>query len=222
MADAIGQVIAFAVVVSISPIPIIGVVLMLSSARARTNGPAFLAGWLAGLTVVGLIVIFVAGGAGIGDGDSAGSASTVKLVLGIVIVFLAARQWRSRPRNGEEAPEPAWMKAVDHFTPARAAALGVALSAINPKNLLLTVAAGVAISQTGVSNGDEIIALMVFVLIGTLGPGIPVVAYFAMGERSKQALDELQVWMSVNNNTIMAVVLLVIGAKLIGDGIGGF
>lgn len=44
--EAIGSVLSFAVVVAISPIPIVGVVLMLGTPRARSNGPAFLAGWL--------------------------------------------------------------------------------------------------------------------------------------------------------------------------------
>ena len=100
-------------------------------------------------------------------------------------------------------------------------ALGVALSAINPKNLLLTVAAAAAIAQAGVSTGDEFVAMAVFVVIGTLGPGIPVALYFAMGERAARMLDELKAWLGAHNAAIMAVLLLVIGAKLIGDGISG-
>ena len=60
------------------------------------------------------------------------------------------------------------------------------------------------------------------VVIGTIGPGAPVAIYFAMGDRSKRLLAELRDWMSVNNGAIMAVISLVIAAKLIGDGISGF
>jgi hypothetical protein len=59
-------------------------------------------------------------------------------------------------------------------------------------------------------------------LIGTLGPGAPVVLYFALGERSKQVLDCLKSWMSAHNAAIVATLCLVIGAKLIGDAISGF
>jgi hypothetical protein len=41
--------------VALSPLPIIAVILMLVSVRARLNGPAFLVGWLLGLAVVGAI-----------------------------------------------------------------------------------------------------------------------------------------------------------------------
>ena len=99
--------------------------------------------------------------------------------------------------------------------------MGVALSAINPKNLVLTVGAAAAIAQTGISSGDQAVALAVFVLIGTLGLGLPVVIYFLMGERAAHMLDDLKDWMGHNNAAIMAVLFLVIGAKLIGDGISG-
>ena len=53
MGDAIGQVLSFGVGVALSPVPIIAVVLMLGTPRARSNGPAFVAGWILGLAVVG-------------------------------------------------------------------------------------------------------------------------------------------------------------------------
>jgi Sap-like sulfolipid-1-addressing protein len=61
----------------------------------------------------------------------------------------------------------------------------------------------------------------VFVLVGTLGPGAPVAIYFALGDRATRMLDELKTWMAAHNSAIMAVLCLVIGAKLIGDGISG-
>jgi len=54
---AIGQILSFAVAVAISPVPIIGVVLMLSTPRARSNGPAFLVGWIFGLALLGTVVL---------------------------------------------------------------------------------------------------------------------------------------------------------------------
>jgi threonine/homoserine/homoserine lactone efflux protein len=222
MGQAIGQVLPFAVGVALSPVPIIGVVLMLGTPRARGNGPAFLLGWVVGLTVVGTIVLLVARGASASDdGEPATWVSLVKLVLGLLLVLVAVKQWRGRPRGDDEAQLPSWMTAVDHFTPVRAAAMGVALSAVNPKNLILTLGAAAAIAQTGISAGQQELALLVFVAVGTLGPGIPVAIFFAMGERAKRLLDELKAWMGANNAAIMAVLCLVIGAKLVGDAITG-
>ena len=77
------------------------------------------------------------------------------------------------------------------------------------------------IAQTGISGGQQAIAYLVFALIATLGVGIPVVIYFAMGKRSDQLLGGLKDWMSAHNAVIMTVLCLIIAAKLIGDGISG-
>jgi threonine/homoserine/homoserine lactone efflux protein len=220
MAEAIGQVLALGVGVALSPVPIIAVVLMLGTPRARANGPAFVLGWIAGLAIVGTIVLVVAGGADATENDQpADWVGVLEIVLGVLLALVAVRQWRGRPRGGEEAALPKWMRAIDRFTPARSSAIAIALSAINPKNLLLTVGAAAAIAQTGASTGDQAVALAVFVVVGTLGPGAPVAIYFLLGARAERILDALKRWMAAHNSAIMAVLCLVIGAKLIGDGI---
>lgn len=222
MGDAIGQVLPLGVVVALSPVPIIAVVLVLSTPRARTNGPAFLLGWLAGLAVVGTIVLVVAGRAGADDdGGQPTWVGVLKLVLGALLVLVAIKEWRGRPRGEQQAALPKWMQTIDTFTPPKSLEFGALLSGLNPKNLLLTVAAGAAIAQTGISSGQQAIALAVFIVIGTLGPGLPVAIYFLMGDRAVALLDEIKTWMGRNNAAIMAVLCLVIGAKLIGDGIAG-
>jgi threonine/homoserine/homoserine lactone efflux protein len=218
--DAIGQVLAFGVVISLSPIPIIAIVLMLGTPRARANGPAFLLGWMVGLAAAGAVVLLVSSGADASEGGApANWVGWLKLVLGALMLLIALRTWRGRPRAGDEAELPHWMETIDGFTPQRAAAIAVALSAINPKNLLLTVGAAAAIAQTGISTGDQAIALAIFVVIATLGPAIPVAIYFLMGERAMDLLGEVRAWMGAHNAAIMTAICLVIGAKLLGDGI---
>jgi threonine/homoserine/homoserine lactone efflux protein len=111
------------------------------------------------------------------------------------------------------------MRALDQFSPVKAAGAGVVLSALNPKNLVLAVAGAAAIEQTGSSTSHQVLAYGVFVLIATAGVGAPVLIYFAMGDRSRELLDRLKNWMARNSALIMAVLLLIIGVKLIGDGI---
>jgi threonine/homoserine/homoserine lactone efflux protein len=220
MGDAIGQVLSFAVGVALSPVPIIAVVLMLGTPRARSNGPAFILGWLVGLAVAGTIVLLVSSGADASEsGEPANWVGVLKLVLGALLLLVALKQWRDRPRGDADASFPGWMRTIDRFTPGRAVAMGVALSAINPKNLLLTVGAAAAIAHTGIGTGDQAVALAVFVLVATLGPALPVAIYFLMGERATRILDDLKEWMGHNNAAIMAVLCLILGAKLIGDGI---
>ena len=220
MSQAIGQVLSLAVGVALSPVPIIAVVLMLGTPHARGNGPAFIVGWVLGLSFVGTIALVAASGGGASeDGEPATWVGWVKLGLGVLLLLLAIRQWRGRPREGAEAALPKWMQTIDQFRPGKAFGMAALLSGINPKNLLLTLGAASAIAQTGIDAGEQAVALAVFVVIGTLGPGIPVAIYFVMGERAKHVLDGLKAWMGAHNAAIMAVLCLVIGAKLIGDAI---
>jgi len=223
MGNAIGQTLSLAVGVALSPVPIIAVILMLVTPKARSNGPAFVAGWLVGLAIVGTIVLLVAGPANANDdGEPATWVDVLKLVLGLLLARIALRQWQARPHDGEEAPTPKWMGAIEAFSPVKAAGAGAVLAGANPKNLLLAVGAAAAIAQTGIPGGEQAVAYAVFALIGTIGVGVPVVIYFAMGDRAGPILDRLKAWMAQHNAVIMAVICLIIGAKLIGDAISGF
>jgi threonine/homoserine/homoserine lactone efflux protein len=222
MGAAIGDILPLAVGVAISPVPIIAIVLMLGTPRARTNGLAFAFGWIAGLTIVGGVLLALASGnSQANDGGPETWVSVVKLAFGAVFVLLAAHTWRTRPRPGQEAAMPKWMQAIDTFTAGKSFGFGALLSGVNPKNLALTMAAVTAIAQTGISGGEAAGALAVFILIGSLTILAPVVIYFAMGAKAAVILDEVKTWMAANNATIMTVLLLVLGAKLIGDAIGG-
>ena len=222
MGDAIGEMLPSAIGVAISPVPIVAVVLMLVTERAKANGPAFVLGWWLGLAIVGAVVLVASGSVGASDeGEPETWVSILKLLLGVALLLLAARQWKSRPAEGESPKVPGWMDTLDSFTPVKAAGTAAFLSGVNPKNLLLTVAGAAAIAQTGISGGEQAIAMIVFILIASIGVVGPVAVYFLFGDRSRTFLAELKDWMEHNNATIMAVLLLLIGVKLIGDAISG-
>jgi hypothetical protein len=222
MAEAIGRSLPLAIGVALSPIPIIAVVVLLTSSRARSLGPVFVLGWLLGLAVVGAIVLAVLGPSAAGSsGQGRRWVSWGLIVLGVLLVGEAGRRWRGRPGAKEEAPLPAWLGALDRLKPAAALGGGVVLGGVRPKSLLLVVGGAAAIAQTGIAGGQQAIAYAVFAVIATVGVGAPVVIYFAMGARSGELLGRLRDWMGRNHVVIVAVVLLVIGVTLIGDGIGG-
>lgn len=52
---------------ALSPVAIIAVVLMLTTEKARVDGPAFVLGWLAGLAVIGVIALAITGSARAGS-----------------------------------------------------------------------------------------------------------------------------------------------------------
>ncbi len=223
MGQAIGTVLPLAIAIAIFPVPVIVAVLLVGSERGRLKGGAFAVAWYAGLAAIGGIVLAFAGGLDATDGgEPATWVDVVLLVLGLVVVALGVKQWRGRPREGEEAPTPGWMPAIDELSVVKAAAAGFALTALNPKKVLLVAAAAAEIAELGLSTGREIAALVVFVLLASTGVLAPLVLAVALGERSQDLLDAVRSWMGRNNAVIMTVLLLLIGAKLIGDSIAGF
>lgn len=221
LSDAVGAVLPAAVGVALSPIPIVAVILMLGTPRARSNGPAFAVGWILGLTVVSVVVLLLTGGSDDPNSGASDASDGITLGLGLLFLVMAARQWRKRPEAGEAAELPKWMTAVDQFTPVRAFVLGVGLSAVNPKNLALTLAAAASIAQAGMSAGEDVVAIAIFVAIASLTVAGSVLLYLVARRQSEHLLASVQQFMVQHNSVIMMVILLVLGAKLIGDGIGG-
>ena len=168
--------------------------------------------------------VLIAVGVGSGTDDSGGpstAASALKTVLGVILLGLAARQWRGRPVGDEDPPLPEWMGTLDGFSPVKSFVAGVVVTGLNPKNLLLVIAGASVVVSAGATAGEEAVAWAIFTLIAIVGVGTPVVVSFTMGDRSDELLGQLRKWMAHNSGVIMAVILLLIGVKLLGDGIAG-
>jgi threonine/homoserine/homoserine lactone efflux protein len=221
MGQGIGDVLTYAIGVAISPIPIIAVILMLFSPRARRNGPLFLAGWVVALAVVATVAYLAAH-----DGNAAtnttadDSVSWGKVVLGVAFFALAARNWRRRPAPGQTAEMPKWMDTVDGVSPVKAFGLGVVLVVLNPKNLVLTLGAAGGLAQLpGLTTSDAVVALVVFVVVASLGIAGPVAYAMFGGEKARAALESTKEWLGAHDAAVMGVLFLVFGVDLIAKGL---
>ncbi|HUO48911.1 MAG TPA: GAP family protein [Acidimicrobiales bacterium] len=209
-----------AVALAVNPLPIIALVLLLNTARARTNGVVFVLGWLSALGVVGGIMLVLADAAEANEGGSpAAWVSWTKLFLGLLLLVVAARQFLRR-RGEDDEHEPAWMQRVETTTPSRSFGLAAALAGLNPKNLLLVAGGVSAIAETGISGPQQALAYSVFVLVASIGVFVPLLIHFTMGDRAPAVLGRLRDWMSNNSSLIIALICLLIGVKLLGDSIG--
>ena len=220
MAEAVSRILPFAAAVAIVPIPIIAVILVLFSQRARANGPLFALGWASGLAVAFVVLLALADA---GDGTEDGSASDAigwgRVLLGLALLALAVRTWRGRPPAGETAELPGWMAGIDEMAPSRALVLGVALAGVNPKNLILIAGAAAALAPLDPSRGDTVAALVTFVVVGSLTVVGPVVYSLVGGAHAATVLDELRTWLGANNAAVMSVLLLVFGVVLLSNGL---
>nr|WP_281366066.1 GAP family protein [Janibacter cremeus] len=207
--------------VALSPVPIIAVILMLGTPQAKSRGSAFALGWVLGLVIVNVIVVLAASGSDDPDSGASIGVDILKIVLGALFLVMAAGQWRKRPKPGEEPVMPTWMAAIDGFGMPASLGLGALLSGLNPKNLALTLAAAAGIAQAGLSGGPTTIAITVFVVIGSVTVAGPVLFYVFAASKAAGPLASIKGFMSDHNAVIMMVVLLILGAKMLGQGIGG-
>jgi hypothetical protein len=220
----IGEILPLAVGIAISPIPIIAAILMLLSPRAKTTSVGFLLGWLAGWhyhrdRIVHLAVV---GAAAAGPLRLVAGARGDQDHLGRTVAVLGGKECRGRPAKGEQAEMPKWMSAIDSMTAAKGLGLGFLLSAVNPKNLLMVISAGLIIGGANLSLGDTTVVIVVFVLLAGSTVLVPVIGYLIASARMAGPLDSLRGWLVDNNATIMAILLLVIGVAVIGKGIASF
>lgn len=221
MLEVLGDALPTALGLAISPIPIIATVLLLLTPRARSTSVAYLAGTVVGLTAVVTVFALVGGALPEPEPDASKPVlGIVQGVLGILAIVVAVSQWRKRPRDGAEPTMPRWMAGLGDLSVPAVLGMGVALSAVNPKNLILAANAGVTIGGSSLPVGQAIAVAAIVVLIGVSTVLVPVVANLIWSRALQGPLQRLQGELQRDNAIIMAVLMLVIGVQLIGKAIG--
>ncbi|MBI1377504.1 MAG: GAP family protein [Frankiales bacterium] len=211
-----GEVLTLALAVAASPFPIIPAILLLFTERARPTSLAFLAGWSGGILLVSTVFVLIPEVLS-GEGTPTW-ASWARVVLGLVLVVLGARQWL---RRDEPAETPAWMRSLETATPRSALRLGLLLSAANPKIVVIAAAAGIAISSGDASGWAEAAEVAVFTLVGSITVAVPVLTYAVLGERVLRPLGVAKDWLTAHHTAVMAVVLVVLGLLVALKGVQG-
>ena len=220
MGGVLGGLLPIALGIAISPLPIIAAILMLLSPEARSTSVAFLAGWLTGIVGAVTALTLLSSVLPQGHQDTPAPVQGVlQFVLGLLMLLVAVRQWRQRPRDGAEAELPKWMAAIDTMRPGAAFWLALLLAVVNPKNLLLAVSAGITIGSAGLGAGQIAASILIFTVIAGFTVLAPVLGYLVAADRLQKPLAEARGWLTRENAVIMAVLLVMLGAQLIGKGI---
>ena len=113
------------------------------------------------------------------------------------------------------------MRRVQSLTAQQRSDLAALLAGVNPKNLALALAAAVTIAQAGLSGAQPWIALSIFVILGSITVAAPVIYFLLAGKTAEKTLTSWKTWLVANNSTVMFVLFIVLGVKLIGDGLAG-
>lgn len=217
MNEALAELLPLAVVIAVSPIPVLAVILMLLTERSTLNASALLAGWALALTVIAAGVAAL----GIGSSEAGEDPGTAMIVAQFVLAALllagGLRRWRMHRRGGGEERHARWIERLRSVGPAGALVLGIGLIALNPKDGLLTVAAGARLADADLGTGTAVGALMIFVAVSSTTIAAPILAELALGDRAESILERSRAWLERNGNAALAVVLIALGLLVAAD-----
>lgn len=229
MNEIIDEVLPLALAIAISPIPIMATVLILLSPRARSSGVGFLLGWVLGI----LAVVAVSGvaatsihRAGADRVDPLETSRVVAIILilaGALLIVLAGVMLVRRLRRPRESATPGWMSTIGELGPGKAFVLALALAVARPKNLIVGVSSGITIGTAGLDGSRTAVALGIFTVIASSAVALPiivtVIVSVAVGDRMSRPLTALKVWLETNNTSVMTVLMVVVGALVLGEGL---
>ncbi|MCL5438646.1 MAG: GAP family protein [Patescibacteria group bacterium] len=207
-----------AVAVALSPMPIAALILILLSSKAKANSISFLLGWFLGIIVN--VTIFSTIYSQIGSGSKNTTAVIVDGILGVFLLYLAIREWKSRPKTGESPKTPKWMQAIESISPLNSFLIAFLLITINSKNTVLDISTGVIISRSSASLTETIIAIVIYSIIASLTIIVPVFAFILFGKRLEKKLKDAKTWFIYNSSAILFVLFLILGVSLLSKAIG--
>ncbi|TFE42654.1 hypothetical protein E3E14_24585 [Streptomyces sp. ICN441] len=208
-----GEVVFFAVVIAVSPFTLIPALFMQFTPRPRATSSAFLAGWVIGILVPATACAALASVVHRPE-EGPPWVAWARVGLGSLLIAFGLRQWLTR--HGR--PAPGWMRMLTGAHPARAFRLGLLLSLANPKILLLSAAAGLAIGSGAHATTSGVTALAVFAACAASTVALPVALHVVMGERVLAPLTRVRRWLEGHAAGVMAVVIAAVGVLVVFEG----
>lgn len=219
MGAVIGDFLPAAFGVALSPMPLVMLLVLLFTRRARINAVAFTLGWMLGVAVP--VVLALALGVGSG-GTGSGPNGWVNLVLGALFVLLAVTTFRGRPHAGETPKPPKWMASLQTMSPWAAFGIAALIIVLNAKNLPILVASALAISGAGLPAAEQVIATVVFVVVASSSAIVIAGAFLMFGDRVEPTLRRMREWLERNNAYVMTFLFAFLGISALGKALQAF
>ena len=196
-----------------SPLFVLAAVVMLSTSGRVRNPWAAIVGWMLSIGVSAAAIMLLGG---LASGGSSHHTpwwmGAIDLALGLVLALFAVREWR-RSRRTSTDDLPKWYARVGSMS--MVAALGIGL--FLPANVL-AYAAGNEIAQQHLSGGRRWIALVAYILIGSLVEIGPVLWFTVRPSSRERVLPRWNAWLTVHWRAVIAVLFAVVSAFLLVKG----
>jgi hypothetical protein len=218
MLQPLGDLLPYAVTVALSPLPIIAALMLLLAPAGTRGGLGFLVGRMAALAALVLVLAILTARLAGPEASTGGRGGWLRIGLGCLVLVGAALIWQRRPR-GAAAELPGWLRSVEAVTPAGALRLGALLTVANLKELALVLGAAVIVGGADLAAGGTFALALAFAAVASLGVAAPLAWSLAAGDAARARLGAARDWLVRNNALVIATVLVLVGAMLIGSGL---
>ena len=205
--------------IALSPGPLLAVIVLLMSPKAKTNAPSFLIGWLLAILTVGVLMVFLPGvedrHGGLND-----TTGIVKIIIGFALMIAAIPIWKKRPKSDAPKKVPKMFQNIGKLGMGKSFLAGFLTAAVDIKVLALTASAVVHIRVTSlVKYTETLLGVFLFTIISSLTFILPVVVYFSSPEKMEGLAKKFKTWLLEYYTGIIVTMLVIFGIVLVYIGL---
>lgn len=219
MIDAGGHALFYGLAAAASPLALTATFVAIRSARPRTNGMAFLSGFVLGTAIASGLGLLL-GQAAVERLDSHETLEAVlALLLGIVLLTVGLRERLESPGPPEGSRASAILAGLGNVRPAAAFSMAGLLGFGGPKRLVLTFLAMASVSEAILGDAASGTLVVFYIAVATVLVWVPVGIVIVAGERAAVILERGQSWLTAHAAALRVWLSVGIGAALVVDGL---
>lgn len=220
MIPASGYVLFYALIAAASPLVLTATLVVIRSDRPRTNGIAFLTGFLLGTTIAAVLALLL-GEAAVERLDSLETANgLLALLVGLALVAAGLRERHSPGRAEVETSRGgAIMARLSHLRPTAAFGVAALLGFGGPKRLILTFLAMASLSRADLGSVENLTLIVLYVAVATLLVSVPVGLVVVGGSHAATIVARGETWLKTNTALVRIWLTLGLGVALAIDGV---
>lgn len=218
MIGLLGEIIPIGLLLAVGPTRIIATILLLMSTQPLRNAVTFLVGVASVYVVLGFLTLLVFGRtlSDMLQGTIILDAILVLMAIGLLVI--AGRAFFVSPRRGSSSSR--WMRRLTTISPGQAFLAGIIL-ACSLQAVVIFLSGAIIISESAISLGLRVIALLLLITLTLLLQIIPVALYSANARRVRGRLLALVEWLNRNDRAITTGISLILGIIFLIAGLRG-
>jgi len=221
MTELILSIVPLAVAAAMQPPQVIAMVVLLQTRRSVANALAYIVGMIVFRLFLGgtfwVLISNVEERVETRGGNFSLLVGTFILVLGILMLVHSLR--RGFSAHDEDEATASWLDKLDDVTPFRAALIGVAFLALDPKDWLIDISVINLIADADLSSLNNLLAFLAYILMAQSLLLVPLIFSVFIPQGTQSGLTRLTVWMKRYERAIEVVFALIFGLLFLYTGL---